>query len=138
MIDKEGRGASSVRLIDVGALERLAKMPQEMIFGPGTKLIKLDDVREAPAVDPVEHGHVVWRERQFTGPKYQEGMCLRCGREAAFILKPIEYDEVPYCSKCGARLSDDYQDYCPKCGAKLDGEPEHIKAWRPENKETEQ
>ncbi len=90
---------------------------------------------ETPTIDPVEHGHVVWRERQFTGPKYQRGTCLKCGQEAAFILPPMEYDEVPYCSQCGARLSDDFQDYCPKCGAKLGHGLEQIKSLKPEGEE---
>ena len=79
---------SGVRLIDAAALERLAKTPRQMIFGPETELIKLDDVREAPAVDPVEHGHVVWN--QFSGFEFQQGTCLKCGQESTFILPPIE------------------------------------------------
>lgn len=87
------------------------------------------------AVEQEGHGHVVWREKQFIGQKFQKGTCLKCGQESTFLMPPVEFDEIPYCSKCGARLSDDYRDYCPKCGAKLDGEPEHIKAWRPESEE---
>ena len=78
------------------------------------------------AVDQEGHGHVVWH--QFSGFEFQQGTCLKCGQESTFILPQIEFEEIPFCSQCEARLSDDYQDYCPRCGAKLDGEPEHIKA----------
>ena len=120
-----------MRLIDA---DRLSAVLQKNFGHTGGAAVLQQLIDIAPTVDPVEHGHVVWRERQFTGPKYQQGTCLKCGQEATFILPPMEYDEVPYCSQCGARLSDDFQDYCPKCGAKLDGEPEQIKAWREEGR----
>lgn len=120
-----------MRLIDA---DRLSAVLQKNFGHTGGAAVLQQLIDIAPTVDPVEHGHVVWRERQFTGPKYQQGTCLKCGQEATFILPPMESDEVPYCSACGARLSDDFQDYCPKCGAKLDGEPEQIKAWREEGR----
>jgi len=30
-------------------------------------------------------------------------------------------EEIEYCSECGKKLDDTYQNYCPNCGAKMDG-----------------
>ena len=77
-------------------------------------------IREkAPAaeVEPMVHGHIVWRHRHSGGYEYKE--CPACGTEIE-TRRPVEADE-PYCSECGAQMAESFQRICPRCGAHMSG-----------------
>lgn len=74
---------------------------------------------EAPTVEaePVVHGHKVVRERHRGVARYIPCPC--CG-SAVPGNKPYT-EKLEYCSVCGKKLDDTFQNYCPQCGAKMDG-----------------
>ena len=82
----------------------------------------LDVVDSQSTVDaePVQHGHIVWKDRFVGGYKYAETKCHNCGTiEKVEVEHPIK-TKVGYCSECGKRLDDIFMKYCPNCGAKMD------------------
>lgn len=46
--------------------------------------------------------------------------CHLCNHE--FQSNKPYSEDVEYCSECGKKLDDTFQNYCPNCGAKMDGE----------------
>lgn len=42
--------------------------------------------------------------------------------EGRVWVPPIENNPVDYCSECGKRLDDTFQNYCPNCGARIGGD----------------
>ena len=81
-------------------------------------------VDNAPTVDAVEvvHGHKVVKER-IRGIAYTMH-CPICNAPIPSNKPYIE--KVEYCSVCGKRLDDTFQNYCPNCGAKMDGDGDEI------------
>ena len=83
-----------------------------------------DLLDDAPTVDAVEvvHGHKVVRERHRGVTRY---IPCPCCSSAVPCNKPYT-EKVEYCSVCGKKLDDTFQNYCPNCGAKMDGD-DHAK-----------
>ena len=80
------------------------------------------DVLRQPAADvrPVVRGHKVTHNRPIAG--YWVSGKLDCGwdgMEGRVWVEPIMNNPVDYCSECGKRLDDTFQNYCPNCGAKM-------------------
>ena len=93
---------SEVRLIDANALLNKA-WDAENGFG-WEKVISLNDVVNAPTIDPVKHGRWI-----YDGKRFESG------------------NDWWHCSECG--YSDvlnrhNLPNYCPNCGARMDGEKE--------------
>lgn len=85
----------------------------------------LNNIESIPAADvaPVLHGHKITHNRPIAG--YWASGLLDGGingMEGRVWVMPIMDNPVDYCSECGKRLDDTFQNYCPNCGAKLDGE----------------
>lgn len=87
----------------------------------------LNDVEDFPAADvrPVVRGHKVTHNRPIAGywasGKLEGGWD---GMEGRVWVKPIENNPVDYCSECGKRLDDTFQNFCPNCGADMRRCPE--------------
>lgn len=120
------------RLIDADALDK--RLDELMVR---YKALDRDEVVEdfnfvrtvlltAPTVDAVEvaHGYKVVKER-IRGIAYTMH-CPICNAPIPSI-KPYA-EKVDYCSVCGKRLDDTFQNYCPNCGAKMDMEEK--KEWQ--------
>lgn len=75
-----------------------------------------------PAADvaPVVRGHKITRHRPIAGywasGKLDGGWN---GMEGRVWVKPVMDNPVDYCSECGKRLDDTFQNYCPNCGARI-------------------
>lgn len=80
-------------------------------------------IEEAPTVDvePVKHGHWIFKKRIKLVPT---GQIVVAEDRTALALKKHITVKVPYCSICGERgdCEEDATPYCPNCGAKMDGE----------------
>ena len=81
-------------------------------------------VDRIPAADvrEVKRGHKVTHNRPIAGHwvsgKLDGGWD---GMEGRVWVKPIENNPVDYCSECGKRLDDTFQNFCPNCGADMRG-----------------
>ena len=79
-------------------------------------------LNKAPAADvwPVVRGHKVTHNRPIAGywasGKLDGGWG---GMEGRVWVKPIMDNPVDYCSECGKRLDDTFQNFCPNCGADM-------------------
>lgn len=86
--------------------------------------ISLTAINAIPAADvrPVVRGHKVTHNRPIAGywasGKLDGGWD---GMEGRVWVESIMNNPVDYCSECGKRLDDTFQNYCPNCGAKMDG-----------------
>jgi hypothetical protein len=107
------------RMIDANALKELIYRRSNNLRDGWTAPAVLLAVECQPTVDalPVVHGHKVVRERYRGVARYIPCPC--CG-SAVPGNKPYT-EKVEYCSVCGKRLDDTFQNYCPNCGAKMDG-----------------
>lgn len=78
-----------------------------------------------PAADvkPVVRGHKVTHNRPIAGywasGKLDGGWD---GMEGRVWVEPIKDNPVDYCSECGKRLDDTFQNFCPNCGARMSKE----------------
>lgn len=79
-----------------------------------------EEIKAIPAADVVEvrHGYKVVRQRG-RGIAYVIN-CPVCGGK--FPSNEPYREGVEYCSECGKKLDDVWQNYCPNCGAKMDGD----------------
>lgn len=83
----------------------------------------MDAVKSIPAADvrPVVRGHKVTHNRPIAGywasGKLDGGWD---GMEGRVWVKPIMDNPVDYCSECGKRLDDTFQNFCPNCGAVME------------------
>ena len=71
-------------------------------------------------VRPVVHGHKVTHNRPIAG--HWECGYLEGGFEEAEVrvwVAPIKENPVDYCSECGKRLDDIFQNFCPNCGVAI-------------------
>ena len=78
------------------------------------------EILPAADVRPVVRGHKVTHNRPIAG--YWASGKLDCGwdgMEGRVWVEPIMNNPVDYCSECGKRLDDTFQNYCPNCGAKM-------------------
>lgn len=77
-------------------------------------------VKAIPAADVVEvrRGYKVVRQRG-RGIAYVIN-CPVCGGK--FPSNEPYREGVEYCSECGKKLDDVWQNYCPNCGAEMDGD----------------
>lgn len=79
-----------------------------------TRLLSLPDVR------PVVRGHKITHNRPIAGywasGKLDGGLD---GMEGRVWVEPIMDNPVDYCSECGKRLDDTFQNFCPNCGADM-------------------
>ena len=108
--------ASEKRLIDAYALP----YENQVLSYDDEWCLKVSDIENAPTVDAVEvvRGHKVVRERK-RGIAY----AMECPICNSRIPSNMPYTEkVEYCSVCGKKLDDTFQNYCPNCGAKMDGD----------------
>ena len=80
----------------------------------------IGEIKKMPTVDAVEvvRGHKVVRSR-CRGIAYamECPICL-----SKFPSNKPFTENVEYCSVCGKKLDDTFQNYCPNCGAKMDGD----------------
>lgn len=76
---------------------------------------------EGVEVEPVRHGHVVWKNRFMGGFVSDVTITDKAGEKHTGTLDTTHYEPVPYCSECGKELGVSSPAYCPKCGAKMDG-----------------
>lgn len=78
--------------------------------------------RRIPAADvrPVVRGHKLTHNRPIAGywasGKLDGGWD---GMEGRVWVEPIMDNPVDYCSECGKRLDDTFQNFCPNCGADM-------------------
>lgn len=72
-----------------------------------------------PAADVVEvkHGHKVVHKRHRGFFPIECPVC-----KGKFPSNEPYSEDVEYCSECGKKLDDTFQNYCPNCGAKMDAE----------------
>ena len=84
---------------------------------------EVDAILDAiPAADvrPVVRGHKVTHNRPIAGywasGKLDGGWD---GMEGRVWVEPIMNNPVDYCSECGKRLDDTFQNFCPNCGADM-------------------
>ena len=79
-------------------------------------------VEDIPAADvrPVVRGHKLTHNRPIAGywasGKLDGGWD---GMEGRVWVEPIMNNPVDYCSECGKRLDDTFQNFCPNCGADM-------------------
>lgn len=97
---------------DLISREALLKNAQRMTeydeagWGVPVRVVKVEHIENAPAVDAVEVVHAVWN-RLDINPKY--------------------HTHIVECSECGAIFNVSIFDwglnynYCPNCGARMDG-----------------
>jgi len=91
-----------------------------------TALVKRlnEQIEELQAdVRPVVRGHKVTHNRPIAGywasGKLDGGWD---GMEGRVWVEPIMDNPVDYCSECGKRLDDTFQNFCPNCGADMRAE----------------
>lgn len=78
------------------------------------------EIRNAPTVNSIKHGRIVWKDRCTGGYEYKNVKCHNCGAaESIEIRRPLN-EKIPYCSECGKRLCSRSLEYCPTCGVKID------------------
>ena len=84
---------------------------------------EVDAILDAiPAADvrPVVRGHKVTHNRPIAGywasGKLDGGWD---GMDGRVWVEPIMDHPVDYCSECGKRLDDTFQNFCPNCGADM-------------------
>ena len=89
------------------------------------------EIEAIPAADvePVRHGHIIWKRRHRGG--FRHAKCLH--RFCNFVIEdnaPCKHiakiddrytTDEPYCSECG-KLLGDFLNYCGNCGARMDGD----------------
>ena len=80
-----------------------------------------DFVASFPASEVVEvvHAHKVTHNRPIT-EKWLTGETENGEQVTIKAHGLIAVNPVDYCSACGKRLDDTFQNYCPACGAKID------------------
>lgn len=93
------------------------------IFGSVRKALT-DKIKAIPAADvePVKHGHIVWKKRHRGG--FTQKKCIKnggydCDHKA--VIDDRSAGEEPYCSECGGILGD-WMNFCGNCGARMDGD----------------
>lgn len=112
--------ATEKRLIDVDVAIERARESDNIV---GSSIWETSEVVEflecCPIEDAVEvvHGHKVTHSR-FRGIAYAME-CPICN--SRFPSNKPYTENVEYCSVCGKKLDDTFQNYCPNCGAKMDG-----------------
>ena len=83
-------------------------------------IIKALESIPAADVRPVVRGHKVTHNRPIAGywasGKLDGGLD---GMEGRVWVEPIMDNPVDYCSECGKRLDDTFQNFCPNCGADM-------------------
>lgn len=79
------------------------------------------DAEPAADVEPVRHGHWVYKMRERIRYENVTGTDP-LGETHTVTVKTHVRGPVPYCSLCDALAADSFLDYCPRCGAKMDGE----------------
>ena len=83
----------------------------------------VEEIAAIPAADvrPVVRGHKVTHNRPIAGywasGKLDGGYD---GMEGRIWVEPIMDNPVDYCSECGKRLDDAFQNFCPNCGALME------------------
>lgn len=91
------------------------------------------EIEAIPAADvePVRHGHIIWKRRRRGGFRHVKCLHRFCNfviednapcKHIAKIDERYTTDE-PYCSECG-KLLGNFLNYCGNCGARMDGEPD--------------
>ena len=77
------------------------------------------NIKNLPAADvqEVTRGHKVTHNRPISG-HWVTGE-LWDGTEARVWVKPVMDNPVDYCSECGKRLDDTFQNFRPNCGAEI-------------------
>lgn len=84
--------------------------------------IDLRQIKEFPAADvaPVKRGHKVTHNRHIAG-HWVSGLLDGewDGMRGRVWVEPLEDNPVDYCSECGKRLDDTFQNFCPNCGADI-------------------
>ena len=92
-------------------------------FPDGVDAVDIVDIENLPAADvrEVRMGHKVTHNRPIAGywanGKLDGGWN---GMEGCVWIEPIMDNPVDYCSECGKRLDDIFQNYCPNCGALME------------------
>lgn len=112
------------RLIDADAWDS-----ELMSYGFGQAIIgrkikyTVGEVRSAlakrPTVDPVRHGHIVYRERYRKYYRKYTGFDENGEEHTITVCEDYGIGKEPYCSECGSKLAESFLNYCPRCGAKL-------------------
>lgn len=75
-------------------------------------------VKSAPVADVAEVRH----GRKITHKRHRGFYSIECPIcEGKFPSNKPYTEEIEYCSECGKRLDDTFQNFCPHCGAKMDG-----------------
>lgn len=89
-----------------------------VIYAGKRKIVLADDVADAPAVDPVKHGHwtiedVITYERSYGGTLYEPVYkCSCCGRVTESYIRgdepimPEDADFPKFCGNCGAYMGE--------------------------------
>lgn len=90
---------------------------------PGERCVDYMRIKEIPAADValVRHGHKITHNRPIAG--YWASGLLDGGvngMEGRVWVMPIMDNPVDYCSECGKRLDDTFQNYCPNCGCAME------------------
>ena len=75
----------------------------------------MDFIARADVVK-VRHGRKIIHKRHRGFYSIECPIC-----EGKFPSNKPYTEEIEYCSECGKRLDDTFQNFCPNCGAKMDG-----------------
>ena len=120
----------------------LSKMPQLETWGcccegenyafvPVTDVIQA--LRQAETqtgeVEPVVHGHWVYKRRRSGGFRIRTGL-LKNWERVKVLIDEREDTMEPFCSVCGTHndsTNDQNMRYCPHCWEKMDGETRNEK-----------
>lgn len=128
MDDEYIKKETAIELLQSPVTMSMCLSQDECLSKRGQRAIDLELIKSIPAADvrPVVHGHKVTHNRPIAGywasGKLDGGWD---GMEGRVWVEPIMDNPVDYCSECGKRLDDTFQNFCPNCGARLDlGEDE--------------
>jgi hypothetical protein len=110
-----GQKMANDKLISASALANVIR-DDAYIHGRAYARVK-QHIDDAAAVVEVAHGHKVVRERHRGVARY---IPCPCCFSAIPANKPY-IEKVEYCSLCGKKLDDTFQNYCPNCGADMRG-----------------
>ena len=65
-------------------------------------VVDYDDIKNAPTIDPVKHGHWVGISDSEATPRCSNCGRIRFGSSLGYAMK-----YVPYCEKCGSKMDEE-------------------------------
>lgn len=105
----------------IDAKKALMALPADLDAETVQRCIEAMNNPKAADVEPVKHGHWVYKMRELIRYKDVTGTDPLGGTQTVTVKTHVR-GSVPYCSLCDALAADSFLDYCPRCGAKMNEE----------------